>query len=271
MVTRSVLIYSPFLVQGAPNGEKYVHLVHDPDYIRKIKKISRELAPGEINEKGDNCFSPGTYKAACYAVGAAIKAAQYAQHARRAFALVRPPGHHAMPDGENGFCFFNNVAIASQYLLERGERKILIVDVDLHLGDGTIEYVTRTPSASYFSIDCAGLWPFRDQIEFERVENIFLPSETSDDRYIDILERRLTRAIERERPSIIAVSAGFDTCTHDLNSFGETFGGGFNLTSASYQKLWQILDRSLIPYFAVLEGGYDPLSVIEGVGSFFHR
>ncbi len=258
-------------VQDAPNGEEYLPLFHTPDYIHKVRTICNELGRGEINTIIDNCFSQSTYQAACYAVGATIEAAKYAQHARRAFAFVRPPGHHAWSDKEGGFCVFNNVAIATEFLRQQGERKILIIDVDLHLGDGTIEYVTKTPNTSYFSINCAGLWPHGDQDQFERCENIFLPSGTSDARYIQVLERRLTKTIERENPSIIAVSAGFDTCVHDSNTFEETFGGSFNLTSDSYQALWKILDRSLIPYFAVLEGGYDPLSIMDGVESFFNR
>ncbi len=261
----------------ALNGEQHLGLVHTPSYITQIKRVCEELRDGEIislHENRDTWFSRNSYQAACYAVGGAVQAASLAKWGKNAFSLARPPGHHAHPDKEGGFCLFNNVAIAAEYLRRQGE-KVFILDIDLHLGDGTLKYAGGKESLYYFSINLEHSWPHGEPEQQpntknmqSNVQNIFLPSGTDDRRYTEVLQDCLRPTLAAFHPSIIAVSAGFDTHHLDAEAFTEELEGGFRLTSNSYCELKKILDDSRIPYFCVLEGGYHPQSVLEGVRSF---
>ncbi|MCB0640305.1 MAG: histone deacetylase family protein, partial [Phaeodactylibacter sp.] len=114
-------------VTSLENGEKYLNLIHPPAYVDWIRQASLE----ERTIDAETPLSIGSFQAACHAVGASILAAETGD-----FALIRPPGHHAYPAKASGFCIFNNVAVASQYLVNQG-KKVLILDFDGHLGDGT--------------------------------------------------------------------------------------------------------------------------------------
>ncbi len=258
------------IVVLAENGEQYLKLFHDERYIKQIKDICHTLQNEEIASvrETENCFSHDTYQAACYAVGAAVQAAELAKHGQKAFALVRPPGHHAHADHESGFCVFNNMAIAAEYLRQRGER-VMIVDADLHLGDGTLEYAEGREGIFYFSINQKDIWPGIVPPPTNNTQNIFLPEGTTDDVYIKTLEEKLVPALKSFNPTIVAVSAGFDTMGTDYGELNERVG--FALTNRSYYRLWEILDEQLVPYFMVLEGGYNPLSILYGVLSFFNK
>ncbi len=110
-----------------PDGEKYLGLVHNGQYIEDVKDHCDQSLP-----LGDGIMcSPQSYQAAINAVGATILASETGD-----FAVVRPPGHHAQPGKATGFCIFNNVAIAAQKLVNKG-KKVLIIDFDGHFGDGT--------------------------------------------------------------------------------------------------------------------------------------
>lgn len=262
------------LVLTAPYGEQYLDLVHTPKYIRHVKELCESLGDTEITSfeqhPRDVCFSRQTYKAACYAVGGAVQAAILAKRGQKSFALVRPPGHHASAEQESGFCIFNNVAIATEYLRRKGER-VMIVDIDLHLGDGTLAYIEGKENIFYFSINQENTWPHLVPEPTGNSENIFLPEGTDDEKYRAVLWERLVPALDAFNPSIVAVSAGFDTHGMDAQHFGEELEGGFILSHQSYKELWEILDKKMIPYFAVLEGGYNPLSVMAGVLSFLDK
>src|SRR3990167_3905652 len=121
------------------NGEKYLKLVYDDGYIKKIKNASRK----EINLDADTYTNSKSYEVACYAVGAAIKAAK-----QNDFALIRPPGHHATSNKAMGFCLFNSIAIACKWLNERGKR-VLVVDIDGHHGNGTQDIFYKTDKILY--------------------------------------------------------------------------------------------------------------------------
>ncbi len=256
-------------VVRAPNGKVFLELFHTPEYIATVRETCAALSEGDVQE-GETSLSHYSFKAACYAVGAAVQGARLAQRGEKSLALVRPPGHHAHADHAAGFCIFNNVAIAAEYLRQKGER-VMIVDVDLHLGDGTLEYVEGKENVFYFSLNHENIYPHLEPGNTENTENIFLPAQVRDDDYIAVLEERLVPRLRHYDPSIIAVSAGFDTHSADYLHHGESFGGGFLLTHKSYKKLWDILDQEVRPYFIVLEGGYDPMSVLDGVLSFVDK
>ena len=123
------------------NGEKYLELVHIPEYIKRIKDLS---ARGGGHSDTDTIVSKGSYEAAIYAVGATIMASKSGN-----FALTRPPGHHAHQDHSSGFCLFNNIAIASQYHADKG-KKVLIIDIDGHLGCSTEKFFYNSLPVPFF-------------------------------------------------------------------------------------------------------------------------
>ncbi len=254
------------------NFVDYLTSFHTLAYIRRIKEHCAQLRePTNISDHPqDVSFSSSTYDAACHAVGVSVRAARYALEGETSFALVRPPGHHAFADKESGFCIFNNVAIAAENL-RRQREKVMIIDIDLHLGDGTLSYVKDKKETFYFSINQSDTWPFVVPADTENSRNIFLPAGTMDKIYISTLREGLEKALNQFKPSIVAVSAGFDTCHYDQENCSQELDGGMNLTHRSYDALWDLLNARNLPYFAVLEGGYHPDSVRTGVMSFIHK
>lgn len=270
----SVIKAPPLEVIGDLPLEYYLDFFHTSEYQQSIRNKSSILPAGTISstpwsEEGIS-FSAGTYVAACSAVLTTVSAATLALQGKQSFALVRPPGHHAHKDRESGFCFFNNVAIAAEYLRRQGQ-KVMIIDIDLHVGDGTLEYVEDKTDISYFSVNQANTWPYFKPPERENSRNIFLPQGTGDELYIRTLHEYLEPFIDTFRPSIIAVSAGFDTHESNAVQVSDELEGGFRLTKESYRQFWKILDQARMPYFAVLEGGYTPESVLDGVMSFLEK
>lgn len=260
----------------APDGEKFLTLFHTQDYINEVREGCAGLKPREtiaFDQVGDTWISQGSYPAACYAAGAAVRAAELARTGKKAFAIIRPPGHHAHSDHAGGFCLFNNIAIASEYLRLLNE-KVMIIDIDLHLGDGTVAYVSGKEWVSYFSLHHSGLWPateFSDSNLPDNVNFVTLPNGTDETYYIKALNDTLCHAIrqfsaETKGKGILAVSAGFDTHQDDYKY--SDLKGGFQLTERSYRIFKKILDESSLPYFLVLEGGYRPESLDAGVSVF---
>ncbi len=175
---------------------------------------------------------------ALLAAGASIEAAETALGKEYAFALCRPPGHHASVDSSWGFCYINNIAIAIKHLLHHGHiNTALIVDFDLHFGDGTANIFQKEKAVSF--------WHTR---------------ESSRLRYLDIMERDLQGC----EADLIAISAGFDRGIDDW--------GGM-LTRMDYKTIGTLLggfarDKCSGRLFAVLEGGYNPTALATNIEMF---
>ncbi len=236
------------------NGEKFLRLCHTQEHIDSV----RQYSSNSLSLGPDTYTCRDSFESACYAAGAAVQASEGG-----VFALVRPPGHHASMDRSEGFCLFNNTAIASRHLLKKGKR-VFVLDFDLHHGNGTQELLKREKNAMYFSTHLEGVYPGTGERSAGNALNFPLRAGARDVEYISLLEKRLVPALEEFMPDTVAVSAGFDSYYKDMGLLGE--GTGFSLTRRSYEKIKQIL--STYNHFMVLEGGYNPESVFEGVSVF---
>lgn len=229
------------------NGEKYLGLVYDVNYIEKIKNASKN----EENLDADTYTNEKSYEVACYAVGAAIKAAK-----ENNFALCRPPGHHATSDKAMGFCLFNNIAIACKWLNERG-KKVLLLDWDSHHGNGSQDIFYNTDKVLFLSIHQFPAYPgtgWVNEIGDARGKyytvNIPVPPHASDDIFIDVLSKIIPAIRQQYKPDVVAVSAGFDGHKDDPLL-------QLNLTVNSYHEVGKLLSANFKNIFACLEGGYN--------------
>ncbi|MCW8821621.1 MAG: histone deacetylase, partial [Sulfurovum sp.] len=176
----------------------------------------------------------------------------------RAFCAVRPPGHHATPTQAMGFCLFNNIAIAARYAQSIGYQKVMIVDFDVHHGNGTQDTFYEDDSVFYFSSHQAFTYPGTGA-ESHRGEgkgrgytaNFLMMPESQDTELLDIYENDLPPCVNTFKPDIILVSAGYDL--HESDPLAQ-----LNITTEGIRRMVRlILDCADVPFVFFLEGGYD--------------
>lgn len=210
-------------------------------------------------------FFEGMYDYAALAAGSAIKAGEIALNGKKSFSLMRPPGHHASQAKAAGFCYFNNIAVASAKLLkEKRIGKIAILDIDLHHGNGTEAVFSNNGNVLYTSLHLYPAYPGTGAGHLKNSFNFPLPKGTEETQYLKSLEDALSR-VHDFKPDILAVSAGFDTYKKDpvendavLIDFGcyPAEHKGLALDIGSYRKIGEKINGLNIRTFSVLEGGY---------------
>ncbi|MEM3536640.1 MAG: histone deacetylase, partial [Candidatus Bathyarchaeia archaeon] len=240
-----------------------VQLVHDVEYIKLVRAVCK--SGGGFLDLEDTVASPESFEVALYAVGGALKAVKLVMEnkVKNAFALVRPPGHHAEKFRACGFCIFNNVAIAAEYLLKNYDlKRVLILDIDAHHGNGTQEIFYQTKKVLYMSLhqDPRGFpgTGFIDEIgEGEGLGynvNVPLPFRTGDQIYLRAVEEIIKPIIRQYKPQFMLVSAGLDGHYTDPVA-------NLSLSASCYQRVYEVITDLASEIcqgrlVSVLEGGY---------------
>jgi acetoin utilization deacetylase AcuC-like enzyme len=269
-VTRA-LRYDPDLflalqhLEGRHATPEELALAHDPRYVALVRETAER---GGARFDADTVVSPGSWDAATAGAGCLLDAVDLVVDGRadRAFAAVRPPGHHALRDHGMGFCLFGNVALAAHYARRRhGLARILIVDWDVHHGNGTQALVQGEPDIRFVSMH---QWPWypgtgaaEDRGPHGTVWNVPMRPGLAPERYLDALDRAVDAATAGFVPELVLVSAGFDSLAGDPL-------GGFTLEMEHVDRMTRsIVDRARAwcggRVASALEGGYAPERVGE--------
>jgi acetoin utilization deacetylase AcuC-like enzyme len=243
---RALLAAFPDFHTARPATRAELEACHDPDYVELVRRL---CASGRtVHLDPDTLLTPSTWETATFAAGAAIGAVEC-----DGFALVRPPGHHALRDRAMGFCLFGNVAVAARFAQrELGLGRVAVLDWDVHHGNGT-EAIFRG-DASVLTVSLHR-WPFYPGTGGpgegdETAVNVPLPAGSGDDDYLAAMDEVACPAVERFEPDLLLVAAGFDAAAGDPL-------GGMQVTRAGFRALAE-RTRGLAPRRAlVLEGGYD--------------
>jgi len=245
-----------------PAAEKWIQTIHTAGYIERARRACAE-GDGYL-DTDDVPISTRSYEAAVLAAGGVLTAVDAVMKGQveNAFCAVRPPGHHAMADRAMGFCIFNNVAIGAKYVQQQYHlAKVLIVDWDVHHGNGTQAAFYEDPGVMYFSVHQYPFYPGTGT-ESETGKgpavgtkiNVPLPAGSGDNEFVEAFERKLKPAADAFGPDFVFVSAGFDAHENDTL-------GGLRVTTGCFGKLTRIVkdiaERSCHGRLvSVLEGGY---------------
>ena len=237
-------------VEGRAASREEIERVHSIDYVQSIEELREE-----VWLDGDTPAGPTTWEAAVLAAGCALVAVE-----REGFALVRPPGHHALPDRAMGFCIFNNVAVAARYAQEElGLRRVAIVDFDVHHGNGTEAAFRDDQSVLFVSLH---QWPFYPGTggpgtSDDHTLNLPLSAGSGDDVYLRAFAQLVEPEVQAFDPGLVLVSAGFDAHVEDPLA-------QMNVTADGFRELARRCAALGPRVAAVLEGGYN-LETLPGL------
>ncbi|MBA3425430.1 MAG: histone deacetylase [Rubrobacter sp.] len=249
--------------------ENAVLAVHDQGYVEKLREMS--AADGGYLSL-DTAFGAGSFEVAMLASGAACSAVESALSGESAFAIARPPGHHAGRDYGMGFCLLNHVAVAAANARSLGAERVAILDWDVHHGNGTQDIFYADPMTLYLSVHQSPFYPGTGAI-WEVGEgdgrgftaNAPLPAGSGEDVYAAAFTGVFEPVLREYRPDCLIVSAGFDAHADDLL-------GGMRLETESFGRFAAALvalvkEIGAPPPAFVMEGGYDLGALTDSVAA----
>lgn len=261
--------------EAEPVGEGELLRVHTPEHVERVRTAVEEAVRSgkQVSLDSDTVVSAASWDAALAAAGCAVTGVRLVLdgEAATAFGVSRPPGHHATPDRAMGFCLFNNVAVAARWAqAERGIERVLIVDWDVHHGNGTQDIFYEDPSVYFLSLHQSPHYPGTGAAE-ERgagagegtTLNLPLPAGTGSEEYRRVFEDALNEVLAEFSPELVLISAGFDCLAGDpLGDLKLEPEDLHALTRSIVERTGETTAGRVV---AVLEGGYAPRRAGEGV------
>lgn len=256
---RSILPGGRIGLKAPPVSMDDLLRVHMSEYLSRLEDLSGRCRPGGVAFlDSDTYVVSGSWDAARYAAGAAIAAAEEALSGRPAFAVVRPPGHHAGPVYGMGFCLINNIAVAAAWALTRVSQ-VAIIDWDVHHGNGTQAMFYDSDRVLYCSVHRSPFYPGTGRREETGsgagegcTVNVPLPAGSGSDAYLQVFQEEILPAVCSFDPDLILISAGQDPLADDPL-------GGMNLEPGDFGLLTELVcSVARKPPALVLEGGYGP-------------
>jgi acetoin utilization deacetylase AcuC-like enzyme len=246
------------LVAPAVATYDQLRAVHAAEHIDFLKERSAR-GGGQVDEAGDTYVSERSFDAALLAAGGVVAAidAVLAGKTGAAFCAVRPPGHHAERNKAMGFCLFNSVAVGARHARhQHGIERVAILDWDVHHGNGTQHIFEDDPAVLYISVHQFPFYPGTGARHERGVGpgegftlNFPLPAGSGEYTYISLFQNEIIPALERFRPGLLLVSAGFDAHRDDPLA-------NMALSAESFGKFTDLV-KGIAPIVSVLEGGYD--------------
>ena len=255
------------------SAREWIEEVHSPGYIDQVESAC--LRGQTLLDYGDTVICPESFKAALRAAGGALAAVDHVMGEKvvNAFAALRPPGHHAEKAQAMGFCIFNNIAIAARYLQKRyAVEKILIIDWDVHHGNGTQHAFEEDLSVFYFSLHQYPYYPGTGSAEEKGrgkgegyTLNIPMSAGSGDKEYLNAFREKLLPAADRFSPEFVLISAGFDAHHEDPLA-------GMKLTEDTYYQMSKMVKDIAENHcsgrvISLLEGGYSLSALARSVAS----
>lgn len=254
------------VIRPRPATVAEVALVHDEDYIRSVE--AKAKAGGGWLDM-DTYLSPASYEVALYAAGGVITGVEKVMEGslNSAFALVRPPGHHAGVSRAAGFCIFNNVAIAARYALKKYRlERVAIVDFDVHHGNGTQDIFYREPAVLYFSTHQYPFYPGTGRVDEVgegtgrgHIVNMPLPAMSGDEAFLRAYNEVFVPVASIFKPELVLASAGYDAHWADDISMAQLSVGGYAQIVGMIKKVAEESCQGRTVF--ALEGGYNTESL----------